>query len=195
MTEIRLSIIAFCVLTAFAFGEEIAVPGVGTFSNYVVRRVEPDGITIKHSTGITKLYFSELPENIRTRYGADPAIALEYQRTKAAAQAERDLALKLAIKKNQAEWQEHDAHLKAHPQTVITTTYGPRVSLTKDRVVRSGPPLKHQQGMSPEAYSALQVNQQRKAELRNLESQIQQAEQSMHWEVESIKRQHRLDSY
>ena len=40
-----------------------------TYTGVTVQRVEPDGINIKHSAGITKLYFSELPTEIQEQYG------------------------------------------------------------------------------------------------------------------------------
>ena len=107
-------IFAFCVLAGAAYGENISVPGVGVFSNYVVRRVEPDGITIKQSAGVTKLFFSELPSDIRSRYAVDPVRAAEYQREKAIAQADWAEKVEQAKAKEQAEWIEHGARLQAN---------------------------------------------------------------------------------
>lgn len=53
-----------------------------------VIRHEPDGITIRHSAGLIKLFFAELPQEIRDQYNADPVAAREYQRRQA--MAERD---------------------------------------------------------------------------------------------------------
>lgn len=39
---------------------------------------EPDGITITYSTGVAKLYFSQLPEEIQTAFSYDPAKAKDY---------------------------------------------------------------------------------------------------------------------
>src|SRR5438034_380508 len=44
-----------------------------------VSRVEPDGIVLRTKTGISKLYFTELPKEVQDRFHYDPA--------KAAAQA------------------------------------------------------------------------------------------------------------
>lgn len=49
-----------------------------TYSNCVLRRVEPDGISVKHQKGLAKLYFTELPDDLRDKYGYDPAKAKDY---------------------------------------------------------------------------------------------------------------------
>ena len=136
-------IFAFYVLAGAAYGENISVPGVGIFSNYVVRRVEPDGITIKHSRGLTKLFFSELPAEICAKYGANSAKAAEYRRENARAQAQRDAELAGFYARRQQEWMEHAAHLRTSEQKSPndTTSMGDwrlfsndRGLFTKDRV-------------------------------------------------------------
>ena len=43
------------------------------FKNATVSRIEPDGIVIKTKSGISKIYFVELPKEVQARYGHDPA--------------------------------------------------------------------------------------------------------------------------
>lgn len=40
------------------------------YRNVTVRRVEPDGLVLGTSAGISKVYFDELPTEVRKRYGA-----------------------------------------------------------------------------------------------------------------------------
>jgi hypothetical protein len=76
---LSLLVIVFCVLALPSLGEDITTLSGKTYSNVTITRVEPDGITIKHSAGLIKLFFGELPEDVRARYGADPVKARNYQ--------------------------------------------------------------------------------------------------------------------
>jgi hypothetical protein len=71
-----------------------------TYTNATVTRIEPDGITIKHRLGITKLFFSELPQDVQTSYGYNPSTARTYN-NKAAEQQRQFKARQTAALKNQ----------------------------------------------------------------------------------------------
>jgi hypothetical protein len=58
--------------------EDITTLEGKTYSGVTVMRVEPDGLSIKHSTGIGKLYFSELPQELRDKYGYNPEKHRQY---------------------------------------------------------------------------------------------------------------------
>jgi hypothetical protein len=45
------------------------------YKNVTVSRVEPDGIVLKSKSGISKVYFTELPAEIQKKYGYDPQAA------------------------------------------------------------------------------------------------------------------------
>ena len=62
------------------------------FRNVRVWKSEPDGVTIHHDDGLTKLEFPVLPEDWQKTYGYDPEAAAAYQRMMAAAiqEAERN---------------------------------------------------------------------------------------------------------
>ena len=55
--------------TFHAFPLDITTVKGKTYTGVTVQRVEPDGINIKHSAGIIKLYFSELPTEVQEQYG------------------------------------------------------------------------------------------------------------------------------
>jgi len=48
------------------------------YKNVTVRRVEPDGIVLITSAGISKVYFTELPKDVQVRFGYDPQRATAY---------------------------------------------------------------------------------------------------------------------
>jgi hypothetical protein len=72
-------------------------------SNVVVTLVEPDGITLMLSSGLMKVPFTNLAEDVREAYGYDPAKALAYSKGPPDASA-------AAIKKQQAEATEAGVH-------------------------------------------------------------------------------------
>jgi uncharacterized protein YeaO (DUF488 family) len=48
------------------------------YKNVTVSRVEPDGIMLTSSSGISKVYFTELPKDVQERFHHDPAKAAAY---------------------------------------------------------------------------------------------------------------------
>ena len=62
------------------------------FEKAVVTRVEPDAITIMHATGVARISFQDLPEEMQRKYGYDPQKALAYQQAIQRAAREQALA-------------------------------------------------------------------------------------------------------
>jgi hypothetical protein len=48
------------------------------YKNATVSRVEPDGITLKTKSGISKIYFNELPKEVQERFHYNPANAAAF---------------------------------------------------------------------------------------------------------------------
>jgi hypothetical protein len=48
------------------------------YKNVTVSRVEPDGVIVKTKSGISKVYFTELPKDVQQRFGYDADRAREY---------------------------------------------------------------------------------------------------------------------
>ncbi len=49
------------------------------FEGVTVKRVEADGIMVMTDSGIAKIFFTKLPEDIQKKYGFDPAKAAQFQ--------------------------------------------------------------------------------------------------------------------
>src|SRR5207244_377606 len=62
---------ALCASLALA--EDFKTVNGKEYKNATVSRVEPDGIVLKTKSGITKVYFVELPKEVQKRFGYDPA--------------------------------------------------------------------------------------------------------------------------
>jgi hypothetical protein len=48
------------------------------YTNVIVTRVEPDGILVKYKSGISKLYFAELPKEVQQRFHYDPVRGTQF---------------------------------------------------------------------------------------------------------------------
>ena len=79
-------ILALCAVSP-TFGDVITNNAGQVFNVKKIVRTEPDGITIMHDTGLVKLFFWELPEDIQAKYGYDPATASRYNRQNSEAKA------------------------------------------------------------------------------------------------------------
>jgi len=74
------------------------------YKNVTVRRVEPDGIVLITSVGISKVYFTELPKEVQERF--------HYQPDKAAAYATQQAANYAALQRQQEEAMRQQAETK-----------------------------------------------------------------------------------
>jgi thiol-disulfide isomerase/thioredoxin len=78
-------VLAFSILcfTTVALADDFKTVQGKEYKNVTVSRVEPDGIVLKSKTGISKVYFVELPNDVQQRFDYNAAIASAYsaQRT------------------------------------------------------------------------------------------------------------------
>src|SRR5437899_11271892 len=56
------------------------------YKNVTVSRVEPDGIVLVSSSGISKVYFTELPKEVQERFHYDASKGAAYSAKQAAIQ-------------------------------------------------------------------------------------------------------------
>lgn len=89
------------------------------YKNVTISRQEPDGIVVITDSGISKLYFSELPKAVQERFGFDPQKAAQFSATIAEQQ-------RLIDQKRQADLQavaaQQQAQYQAEEQSKRTTT-------------------------------------------------------------------------
>src|SRR5437016_2508177 len=67
-----------------AFCEDFKTVNGKEYNDATISRVEPDGIVIKTKSGITKVYFAELPKEIQERFHYDQQKASAYSAEQAA---------------------------------------------------------------------------------------------------------------
>jgi len=108
-----LIIAIFIISSLSAFSVDITTINGKTYSNVTVQRVEPDGISIKHSAGIIKLFANELPQDICEQYGLTPEAAKRYQAQRSAALQARDEQMRLNLAKRNEQWAKESEHKAA----------------------------------------------------------------------------------
>jgi hypothetical protein len=102
-----MKILTFLILcfASVALAEDFKTIYGKEYKNVTVSRVEPDGITLISSSGVSKVYFTELPKEVQKRFHYDAARAAGYQSQQAAAQEafrkeQEELRRKRAEEKN-----------------------------------------------------------------------------------------------
>lgn len=98
MTPLRAFILYVATAAATAIAEDITTTRGEKFTNVTISRTEPDGIVIVSSTGIVKIPFTELNEDLRKRFGYDPRRAAAY--SSESANRQRDLYEQTQAAKN-----------------------------------------------------------------------------------------------
>jgi thioredoxin 1 len=99
--------LTFVILSfaSVALGEDFKAIDGKEYKNVKVSRVEPDGIVLISKSGISKVYFTELPKSVQERFHYDAAQAAAYSAEQTASQValqtqQAELRRKLAEEKN-----------------------------------------------------------------------------------------------
>src|SRR5437867_8917603 len=88
-----------------AFADDFKAINGKEYKNGKVGRVEPDGIVLVSKSGISKVYFTELPKEVQERFQYDATQGAAYSAEQAASQAafqiqQTELRRKLTEEKN-----------------------------------------------------------------------------------------------
>src|SRR5262245_29865429 len=75
-----MKVLAFLIpcFTTVALADDFKLLSGKEYKNFTVSRVEPDGIVLKTKSGISKVYFVELPNDVQQRFHYNAAIAAAY---------------------------------------------------------------------------------------------------------------------
>ncbi len=84
-----MKVVAFLVLcfTTVAVADDFKLVTGREYKNVTVNRVEPDGIVLRTKSGISKVYFVELPNDVQQRFHYNAAIASAYSAQQTANQS------------------------------------------------------------------------------------------------------------
>jgi hypothetical protein len=79
-------VLTFLILSfiSAAFAEDFKTVNGKEYKEATVTRLDPDGIVVKTTSGITKVYFVELPKEVQERFHYDSAKAASYSAEQAA---------------------------------------------------------------------------------------------------------------
>ncbi len=79
-------VVTFLILcfTSAAFAEDFKTVNGKEYKDATVTRVDPDGVVVKTKSGITKVYFIELPKEVQERFHYDSEKAASYSAEQAA---------------------------------------------------------------------------------------------------------------
>jgi hypothetical protein len=78
-----LTFLILCSASA-ALSEDFHTVNGKEYKDATVARVEPDGIVVKTNSGVTKIYFTELPKDVQEQFHYDSAKAASYSAEQAA---------------------------------------------------------------------------------------------------------------
>ena len=82
--QTKLFTILLLSFAAAAFSEDFKTVNGKEYKDATVTRVEPDGIVVKTNSGITKVYFTELPKDVQEHFHYDSEKAASYSAEQAA---------------------------------------------------------------------------------------------------------------
>lgn len=94
-----------------ALSEEFKTVNGKEYNDTTVTRVDPDGIVVKTKSGITKVYFTELPKEVQERF--------HYDSEKAASYSAEQAANYIAYQKQQEETQRQQQAAAAKTNTAL----------------------------------------------------------------------------
>jgi thiol-disulfide isomerase/thioredoxin len=136
-----MKILSFSILcfVSVAFADNFKTVDGKEYKDVKVSRVEPDGIVLITSTGISKVYFTELPREVQARFHYDPTKSAAYSAQQAATQAafqkqQEELRRKLADeaqKNEQNRIRSAAAYVPPRGQPIAVISHGAQVDITR----------------------------------------------------------------
>ena len=116
-----LMLFSFVFVAGSVFAEDFKTLDGEEYKNVTVSRAEPDGIVVIMTSGIVKLYFAELPKEVREKYHYDAEKAAAFSATK----AEQQQAIYDAARSAKAEQaQKQNEYWITHPAAVDPAAQG-----------------------------------------------------------------------
>ena len=93
----QIILISSALSASSAFGDDFKTIDGKEYKDVTVKRVEPDGLVLSTKSGVSKVYFTELPQGVQQRFNYDAGKAAAYSAEQTAAfqdlrnQQEKDL--------------------------------------------------------------------------------------------------------
>ncbi len=112
-------VVTFCILfvASAVLSEDFKTLNGKEYKDATVSRIEPDGIVVKTKSGITKVYFAELPKEVQERFQYDPQHAGAYAAEQSASYAAYQKQQEDARRQQHDEAAKNNAMLAEHQAT------------------------------------------------------------------------------
>jgi 23S rRNA pseudoU1915 N3-methylase RlmH len=111
--EVNTKVLEFLILSfaSAAFSEDFKTVNGKEYKDASITRVDPDGIVVKTTLGVSKVYFAELPKEVQERF--------HYDQQKASAYSAEQAANYTAYQKQQEEAQRQREAATAKQNTIL----------------------------------------------------------------------------
>jgi hypothetical protein len=111
--QVNTKVFAFLILffASAAFSEDFKTVNGKEYKDVTITRVDPDGIVVKTKSGVSKVYFAELPKDVQERF--------HYDQQKASASSAEQAANYTAYQKQQEEAQRERENAAAKQKAVL----------------------------------------------------------------------------
>jgi 23S rRNA pseudoU1915 N3-methylase RlmH len=111
--QVNTKVFAFLILffASAAFSEDFKTVNGKEYKDVTITRVDPDGIVVKTKSGVSKVYFAELPKDVQERF--------HYDQQKASAYSAEQAANYTANQKQQEEAQRERENAAAKQKAVL----------------------------------------------------------------------------
>jgi 23S rRNA pseudoU1915 N3-methylase RlmH len=111
--QVNTKVLAFLILffASVAFSDDFKTVNGKEYKDATITRVDPDGIVVKTKSGVSKVYFAELPKDVQERF--------HYDQQKASAYSAEQAANYTAYQKQQEEAQRQRENAAAKQKAVL----------------------------------------------------------------------------
>ena len=106
-------LISVFLLPAIVFADDFKTVNGKEYKNAKVSRVEPDGIVLITKSGISKVYFTELPKEVQERFHYDSAQAAQFNAAQQAIVAQQNTAKQQEQQQEQQQKQQREQQRRA----------------------------------------------------------------------------------
>jgi len=113
-------LISVFLLPAIVFADDFKTVNGKEYKNAKVSRVEPDGIVLITKSGISKVYFTELPKEVQERFHYDPAQAAQFNAAQQETFTQQNAATAQQQQQQEQQQQEQQRRAEAMKRNVRT---------------------------------------------------------------------------
>jgi hypothetical protein len=139
-------VILIVCFASIALADDFKTTDGKEYKNVTVSRVEPDGIVLITSSGISKVYFTELPKEVQERFNYDAAKAAAYSAEQVANSEafskQRQESERQRVEEREKYWNEHPTpepqrHLAGLTGSALDRDAGPNPEQLEDGTIVS----------------------------------------------------------